>query len=622
AAPILEARTGAVTLRARALDVETFPDSVRVTFDRVQISNLGPEGTPERVRLRIKGDQPRIHPGDWVRARAILSPPAPPAAPGAFDFQRRAYFDRLGAVGFALGKVEIYIAGDKATGGSPLNAFWIGVADLRHEIITRITAAFPPEQNVRSGIAAALMTGERSAIPEDVLAAMRDSGLAHLLAISGLHVGLIAGILFFGVRAGLALVPRIALRYPIKKWAAGIACIGALAYALLAGATVPTQRAFLMIGLVLLAVVLDRRGLSMRMVAFAATVILLMRPESLLGASFQLSFAAVVALIAAYERFVEAGFRRKGARTWVRRVGRYLGGVALTTLIAGAATAPFAAYHFNRVAYFGLVANLLAVPVTALWVMPWAIVSFVLMPFGWEGAALQVMGLGIALVAETAQTVGGWPGAVTRLPAGGGWALFLVSAGGLWLCLWQRRWRYGGVGAIAAGILVFALAQPPDVLIGADGKLMAVRTDGGNLAVSTVRTKAFERALWLRRQGLEEEEDAVSWAAYFGASEPGFRCDGLGCIYQRHARRVALVHDGRALVEDCRTADVVIATVPVRATCPGPEVVIDWFDLWAKGAHALWIGDDGRLSVKTVAGERGHRPWTGPVRERRARGGT
>ena len=213
--------------------------------------------------------------------------------------------------------------------------------------------------------------GERGAIPADVLAAMRDSGLAHLLAISGLHVGLVAGILFFAARGGCALVPAVALRFPIKKWAAVVALIGAFGYLLLAGAPVPTQRAFVMVGLVLVAVLVDRRGISMRLVVWAAMFILLVRPESLLGASFQLSFAAVLALVAGYEALgprLRVWYGESGA---ARRVLLYVGGVALTTVIAGLATAPFALFHFNRVVVYSLAANLVAVPLTALWVMPW-----------------------------------------------------------------------------------------------------------------------------------------------------------------------------------------------------------------------------------------------------------
>ena len=318
--------------------------------------------------------------------RAIVAPPPAPAAPGAFDFQRRAYFIGLGGVGFALGPATVTAKG----GGGAFDTLALAVARLRQNISRVVMASIdgPP-----GTVAAALMTGQRAAIPPSVMDAFRDSGLAHLLAISGLHIGLVAGIIFIALRGVLALVPTLALAHPIKKWAAATAIAGAFAFTVVAGATVPTQRAFLMIGLVLMAVLFDRRGLSMRLVAWAALVILVLSPESLLGASFQLSFAAVIALIAAYEALRER--RRygddRGATIWQRAL-LYVGGVALTTLIAGSVTAPFAVYHFNRFAAFGLAANLIAVPVTALWIMPWAVAAFLLMPFGLEVFALTPMG--------------------------------------------------------------------------------------------------------------------------------------------------------------------------------------------------------------------------------------
>jgi competence protein ComEC len=243
------------------------------------------------------------------------------------------------------------------------------------------------------------------------------------------------------MRGLLALLPGIALRYPIKKWAAVMAVAAAFGYALMAGATVPTMRAFLMIALVLVAILLDRRGISMRLVEWAALVVLVLHPESLLGASFQMSFAAVVGLIAAYEL---AGPRiatvRRGSGP-VRRLWLYVAGVLLTTLVAGLATAPFAAFNFNRMADYSLAANLVAVPVTAMWIMPAGVVSFLLMPFGWEEAALVPMGWGVGVVLEVARTVAGWPGAVTLLPAMPVWGIVLVTFGGLWLCLWQRSCR-------------------------------------------------------------------------------------------------------------------------------------------------------------------------------------
>lgn len=227
---------------------------------------------------------------------------------------------------------------------------------------------------------------------------MRDAGLAHLLAISGLHIGLVGGLLFFVVRLLLATSETLALRYPIKKWAALAAVAGSFGYLLVSGGTLPTQRAFLMLSLALLAVLIDRVAISMNLVAWAALVILMLVPESLLSVSFQMSFAAVVGLVAVYETAVLRHARGAGPAGPARRAGLYLGAVLLSTLVAGTATAPFALYHFNRFALYGVLANLIAVPLTALWIMPWAVVAFALMPFGLEAWALAPMGLGIEAV--------------------------------------------------------------------------------------------------------------------------------------------------------------------------------------------------------------------------------
>lgn len=439
--PVLDHRLGPTNVAGRVVGVEVLPGASRVTLERLRIGQLSPARTPERLRVRLGGKQPRIIPGDWIRVRAILSPPPPPAAPGAFDFQRQSYFRQLGAVGFSLGSATV----EEHHRAEGFAAFGFALERLRQRISERVVAGI---DGTPGAIAAALMTGSRGAISAEVMANIRDSGLAHLLAISGLHIGLVAGIVFFGLRGALALVPPLALRYPIKKWAAMAAIAGAFAYALVAGATVPTQRAFLMIGLVLLAVLFDRRGLSMRLVAWAAFAILLFRPESLLGASFQMSFAAVVALIAVYE--VVRDRRRldeAGPPSWPRRALHYLGGVGLTTLIAGSATAPFAIYHFNRFAVFGLAANLVAVPVTALWIMPWAVAAFLLMPFGLESVALAPMGLGIEVVVRVAETVAAWPGAVTLVPAMPVWGLAALGLGaGRRRCRSGRGGRYGSAG--------------------------------------------------------------------------------------------------------------------------------------------------------------------------------
>ena len=600
ASPMLRASLGPVTVVGRAAVVEPLPGALRVTLEAPEVTGLAADRTPDRLRLRLSGRQPDIVPGDRVRVRAMLRPPPPPAAPGAFDFQRRAYFQRLGAVGFAFGQARLVAAEE----GDISEAFGHRVEAVRHDLGNRVQSAVPGDTGA---VARALMTGERGAIPASMLTAMRDSGLAHLLAISGLHIGLVAGFLFVGIRSLLALVPWVALRYPIKKWAAVAALLGALVYAVIAGATVPTQRAFLMIGLVLVAVLLERRGLGMRTVAWAATVILVFRPESLLGASFQLSFAAVTALIAGYEAF--RARRRPGPRgPWslARRIGLYLGGVASTTVIAGIATGPFAIYHFNRLAAYGLAANLGAVPLTALWIMPWAVIAFLLMPFGLERLALIPMAWGIDAVLAIAGTVAAWPGAVSLLPAMPTFGFLAVVAGGLWLCLWQRRWRLAGLAGVAVGFATLALVRPPDILVDGQGRLLAVRAPDRTLAVSSLRVGRFDRETWLRRSG--QEGPATAWPAAGLGLDGRLSCDSLACIFHLEGRRVALVRRPEALPEDCRRADIVVSVVPVRRACPSADIVVDRFDLWRNGGHAIWLRD-GAVRVDSVHGRRGNRPW-------------
>ena len=614
---MLAFRLGPVTVSGQVIKVEPpalrtasgggLPKGPRLTLKRVRVSRLESAETPARVRIRMRGAADAV-PGDWISAKAILLPPPSPSAPGAFDFPRHAFFQHLGAVGFAVGRLEHIEAGAEGAAFS----FRLWLSKLRQKIYRRIVGSL---KGTSGTVAAALMTGERGAIPADVLEAMRASGLAHLLAISGLHIGLVTGVLFFGIRGTLAAFPSVTLRFAIKKWAAIGALTGALAYLLVTGATVPTQRAFLMVALVLAAIVLDRTAISMRLVAWAALIVLLISPESLLGASFQMSFAAVIALVAAYE-LARTPLRRWRAREgWWRLPLLYLAGVGLTTLVASAATAPFVVYHFNRFAAFGLAANLVAVPITALWIMPWAVLGYLLMPLGLEGWALSPMGWGIEAVIAVARWVAGWPGAVVLLPAMPVWGLALVALGGLWLCLWQRRWRLLGLLVIAGGLAALPSSRSPDVLVAGDARMFAVRAEDGRLMLSSATGNRFARENWLRRAGLES---AAPWPR---EASPGgrLRCDEKGCIYRARGHTVALIKHPGAFLEDCWVADVIVSIVPLRgAHCPAPQTVIDRFDIWRNGAYALWL-DDGRVRVENVRQHQGERPWAPPKKPRRAR---
>jgi competence protein ComEC len=343
----------------------------------------------------------------------------------------------------------------------------------------------------------------------------------------------------------------------------------------------------------------------MRLIAWAAFVVLLWQPESMLGPSFQMSFAAVVALIAVWEAMRARFSQWRAGGGWPRRVLLELAAVCLTTIVAGFASAPYALYHFNRFTAYGLAANFLAVPLTSVWIMPWAVVAFLLFPLGLERFALVPMGWGCEVVVWIAREVAGWGGAVALFPAMPMWGLVVATIGGLWLCLWQTRWRLIGVPVAVIGLLSIALTRPPDVLISGDAKLVAVRDADGLLEVSARRASKLTRETWLRRAG---QEDAEAWPAAGTTAGGRLTCDAVGCVYKAEGQIVALARDEAALPEDCRVASVVIATVPVRRACPSAALVIDRFSVWRDGGHAVWIGR-GAVRAESVRAARGMRPW-------------
>jgi competence protein ComEC len=596
---MLNERLGPTLVTGFVDRAESFPDGQRLTLHRPTIAGLLGEKAPEAVRIRLRGMQPTIRPGDEIRVRAVLTPPPPPAFPGAYDFQRQAYFDGLGAVGYSVGGATVLPLSEER----PRVGIGLWFARLRSVVAERVRAHL---DGATAAVTIALLNGEQRAIPERVMTAIRDSGLAHLLSISGLHIGLVAGIVLFVVRGGLALVPPLALRFPIKKWAAVASVFSARAYTLLAAAPVPSQRSFLMIAVVLLAMFVDRQGLSMRLLAFAALVVLLTQPEAMLGPSFQMSFAAVLTLMCAYE-FVREHRPETGAQPSPgRRALAYLGGVVLSTLIAGSATAPFAAYHFNRFQVYGIAANMLAVPVTGFWIMPWAVLTMLLMPFGLEGVGLVPISWGVDVVIWVAEEVAEWPGAVVLLPPMPTWGLGLVTLGGLWLCIWRRPWRWFGLVGIGAGLAAMLTVEVPDLFVDGSGRLLAARTADGGLLVSSKSVGRSVREAWLRRTG--NEEPAGYWPKQGASTDGGLRCDPSGCVYRADEHVVAVAARGEALIEDCRLADVVISLVPVRGACTSASTLLDRFDLWREGAHALWLYRGG-VRIESVNGVRGDRPW-------------
>ena len=572
----------------------------RLTLRVISIGGLEDAERPYRVRISTASKNVSVRTGEAVGLRATLRPPPEPVEPGGFDFARRAWFDRLGATGYATGRIEPL----EDAPAPPLSLrAWAAIDGLRASVDERVRAVLP---NETGAVAVALITGNRGGIPQELTEAMRDAGLAHILAISGLHMVIMAGTVFWLVRALLASVPSLALRFPIKKWAAAIAIIAATFYLLLSGASVPTLRAWIMMTIFLVAVLLDRPAITMRNVALAAIAILIVAPESLFEPSFEMSFAAVVGLVALYEWLSarKSWTLHDVSPVWrgLRWSGAFVSGVAVTTLVAGTAVAPFAVYHFHRMTHFGLIANMIAAPLASVVIMPMALLALLAMPFGLEAGPLHVMGYGIALLIETAQSVSAWPGAVTIVPDISGTALVLIVLGGLWLCLWQTRMRAAGLIIIAAGLALAPTQHRPDVLIEREGATVALRSATGNLIFPPATAATYSVENWLLADGDGRNAEDLP-------EDKAFRCDPLGCIGKVKGKTVALVRHRGALEEDCRVADIVIAPFTVPKSCRPARVVVDRRALKRGGAHALFI-EGLSIRTETVTHARGNRPWT------------
>lgn len=601
AAPILSRELGSAVVTGRVMAVERRPGALRLTLRDPVVSKLKPEDTPKAIRIRVSDKHSPPAPGAMVRLRATLSPPPPPAEPGAFDFQRRAYFMGLGATGFSVGAPEILDA-PPVTGWSQ-TSIWFEQA--RGYIARRVAATIADP--VEASVTAALLNGEEFAIPDETMDAFRFSGLAHLLSISGLHVGIAAGILFYVVRALLALSPWIALRWPIKKIAALFGILSALAYTLLVGAPLPTVRSVLMTGMIMGAVMLDRDPLSMRLVAFAGIATTAMDPEGMLGPSFQMSFAAVVALIAAFEKISEPMAAWRRGFGWFGKAVLYVGGIVLTSVIATLATLPFSLFHFQQIAFYGVLSNMIAIPITSFWVMPWSLVAYALLPFGLEAPALIAMNWGDRAVIATAVFFAGLPWSSITVPAMSAGGFMAVVLGGIWLCAWTRPWRWLGLIAVIGGLATPALVQRPDILVSGDGKLMGVRAASGRLSLSA-KAEGRTGESWLQRDG--EPQAAPPWPLSGRGVDDRLSCDALGCLYRAHGRTVSFIRLPDALDEDCGAVDALIGPVSARA-CRAP-LVIDRWRLRREGAHALYL-EAGGVRVDSVRDLRGDRPWTGSV---------
>lgn len=573
ASPMLGFRYyGPVEGRVVEIDRST-SDALRITLDQVVLHEVGPAKTPRRVRISLHGKvlphQPQ--PGERLILTAHLAPPEGPVEPGGFDFRRMAWFAGLGAVGYTRSPVLLL---DPPAHGD--------------EVIARMRTAL--SQAMRAHIAgdvgafaAGAMTGDRSGISQDTVVALRDSSLAHLLAISGMNLAFLIGFVFWLVRSGVALVPFVALRVNAKKIAAVLSLAVALFYLLLSGSNVATERAFVMVAVALGAVLLDRRAITLRTAAIAGILLLATRPESLLEPGFQMSFAATVALV--------AGFQVLDQRVLLQNWPRWLVPVFTlfaSSLIGGFSTAPYAAATFNRFADYGLLANLLTVPVMGAVVMPAGAMAVVLAPFGLSWLALWVMEMGVRWILAVAHWIAGLEGAITMIPAPHGLSLPLITLFGLWLVAWPGRARLVGAIGILLGLLIWPMSARPDLLIASDGRLVGLMGPEGR-ALSQGGGGGFAAENWLESDGDRATQEVA-------AKRSGFNGPREARVFELAALKgVVLLGKGAVdqLDEACAAQDLVIIAVVMDAAPEGQCVLIDQTRLRQTGALAIWAEGEG-----------------------------
>ncbi|MFC7400336.1 ComEC/Rec2 family competence protein [Chelatococcus sp. GCM10030263] len=595
-APVL-ARPMIAKLRGLVLSVDQRPAGPRMVLRVETFGSLTIAERPVQVRVSMKPGT-SVKAGDFIEATARLLPPPTAARPGGYDFARDAFFDGLGAVGSLVGKVTV------AAPPAPPD-FWtalaIAVDVARNRLTDRIAQASGGQEGA---LAAALVTGKRGLITEDVNDALRAAGIYHIVSISGLHMALAAGSLFWAARAVLALIPGLALVWPVKKLAALVGMTGAIAYCLFSGAEVATQRSLVMTLVMMGAILIDRPALSMRNLALAALICLAIRPEALLGPSFQMSFAAVAGMIAfAVQPSGLFAGRPAGAGGLapLHGIGRWAFLVIFTTAIATIATAPFSAYHFQTLNPLGLLGNALALPLIELAVMPLSVLGIFASAFALDQPVWWLIGQATAPVLAGAKMVALLDRSTVIVPALAPAALAFFSAAIVWSTLWTTALRWLAIVPAALGALSALAPSRPDVYVDRSGAGAAVREKSGQLIVLG-RPSDFVLEQWLRADGDGRATD-----------DPGLRggalCDRFACVAKLpDGRSISLVRDKRAFPDDCRRAVVIVTPLVAPNSCAS-ATVLDRRALDQSGATTLTATAEGFARV--TASSTAQRPWTG-----------
>ncbi|MFN3514366.1 MAG: ComEC/Rec2 family competence protein [Phenylobacterium sp.] len=601
-APIAPDGTGVQTLETYVVDIaDPGQGGARLLLAPIRASALAPEETPIRVRMTLRDGEVLPEPGQAISVRGMINAPPPPASPGSYDFARDAFFDGIGGVGFAL---------------TPLRAIEAPPPEGRLALAMKINAVrwalarrIVDEMGVESGgLAAAMVTGHRAFVPPEQTEALRVAGLAHIIAISGLHMAIVGGFAFGAVRILIAAWPWAALRVSSKKTAAVAGLLAVGAYLVISGLPSPAVRAAITAGAAFCAILLDRRAISLHTLAIAALVILALQPEAVMAPGFQMSFAATAALVALAEAWPRPA--REINTPWpirtVQTIGVWIAASLGVSFVAGLATGPFAMQHFNRVATFGLVANLLAAPISSFLMMPALAIGAVLAPLGLGGAPLAAADLAIDTLTRIAATVAAQPHAQLVVPSAPAWTLAVAFIGILWLCMWRGPLRWVGL-PLALAVALYPRPAPPDAWAAADGSAVAVRT-GDAAVLFRPDAKLFAAELWARRRGLTPADADVR--------NQGYDCDRWTCSPKlgAEAPAVAAIMTRRAstiaakLPELCARAEIVIVR-GLAGPCESGALVLDARDFSRGGSVELYRTPEGWKAL-WAQDLRGSRPWS------------
>ncbi len=599
--PMPDLPRDAVAVSGTIVTVEPLPVGRRVILGHLTLDGGPLMARALRLRLRDTDVQP-IAPGDRLAVRALLRPPFPPAYPGAWDQRRDEYFQGLVGGGFALGAAKV-VAPARVSG---LAEQW---QRFREGVAGRIAAAVP---GAPGAVAATLLTGINTAIPAAVRADFATAGLAHILAVAGLHIGIVMSTVFAAARFGLVHWEWAALRWPIKQVAAVAALAVGAFYMAITGMHLPIIRSFIMACLVTLGLLLGRRAISMRSLGLAATVLMLTQPEAVDGVSFQMSFAAVMVLVAGYEVLhslrIASISHQAGWLGWLRRD---LMLVATTSLLAALATAPFVAYHFGQVQIYSVLANMLAVPLATFWVLPLGLAGLLLMPLHLGFLALIPMGWGCALIVAIARIATDLPAATLSVPPESLAGLCIASLGLIWLCLWRSPMRLLGLAPLVFGVLVMPFfVRVPDILVSPDLRMIAVREPEA-IYLEQTGHDAFTLGEW-RRFFADRPVAVLPDQGRLAAGR--VVCSAAGCVLPGRGLGAGAVLIWRAFTPpaNCRGMAVIVATGYLDPPLAGADcaglAVVDRDRVWRRQAIAIRLGPHGPQITADRDG-RGAWPW-------------